>query len=217
MQKHVSALLFLIAICAGNTWAGGLKSLEVFVQTVRTGRADFTQVVTSPGKDGGPPRVKKSSGTFEFARPNRFRFNYQEPFVQQIVADGNTLWLYDEDLNQVTARKQASVMAGTPAALVSAAPDLKALQDEFELEDAPDQDGMQWAQARPKKADGQLQRVRIGFRAEGGDAARLEVLDILDSFGQHSVMTFSHFQTPVQAAAGTFVFKPPAGVDVIRP
>ncbi len=203
-----------------NTGATGLKSLEDFVKTVKSGKADFTQVVTSPAREGQAPRVKTSSGTFEFARPNRFRFNYTKPFAQTIVADGQTLWLYDQDLNQVTARKQAAVLGSTPAALIAAAPDLRALQADFALADAPDKDGLQWMQATPKSKDGQLQSVRVGFRgtadAKTLEAALLEVLEIVDSFGQRSVLTFSHFQTNPAVSAATFDFKPPAGADVLR-
>jgi len=198
--------------------AGGLKSLEDFVKTVKTGKADFTQVVTSPAKDGQAPRVKTSSGQFEFARPSRFRFNYAKPFVQTIVADGQTLWLYDLDLNQVTARKQSQVLGSTPAALIAAAPDVQALQADFTLADAPDKDGLQWVTATPKSKEGQLQLIRVGFKATGDAApgSTLEVLEILDSFGQRSVLTFGHFQANPALPANAFDFKPPAGADLIR-
>ena len=147
---------FCAAAWAGMAWAGGLESLEVFIKSVKTGRADFTQVVTSPAKDGQAPRVKTSSCTFEFSRPNRFKFIYKKPFEQSIVADGQTLWLYDVDLNQVTARQQSQALGSTPAALIAAAPDLRALQTDFTLADAPDKDGLQWVAATPKSKDGQL-------------------------------------------------------------
>ena len=100
--------------------------------------------VTAPSKDGQPSRVKTSTGTFEFQRPGKFRFDYKKPFVQSIVADGESLWLYDADLNQVTQRKQAQALGSTPAALIAAAPDLRALQTDFTLEGAPERDGLQW-------------------------------------------------------------------------
>lgn len=216
---HFKRLLIttaLIAIGAGNTWAGGIKSLEEFVKTVKAGKADFTQVVTSPAKDGQAPRVKTSSGQFEFARPNRFKFVYVKPFAQTIVADGQTLWLYDVDLNQVTARQQSQVLGSTPAALIASAADLKALQADFTLTDAPDKDGLQWVLATPKAKDGQLQSVRVGFRAGGSEVATLEVLEILDSFGQRSVLSFAGFQVNPALPAKGFEFKPPPGADVLK-
>ena len=212
------AILF-VAAYACHTWAGGLESLEVFVKTVKTGRADFTQVVTAPAKDGQAPRVKTSSGTFEFSRPSRFKFIYKKPFEQSIVADGQTLWLYDVDLNQVTSRKQLQVLGSTPAALIAAAPDLQALQADFTLADAPDKDGLQWVAATPKAKDGQLQTVRVGFKmpaAAPDKTGELVALEILDSFGQRSLLTFNRFEVNPALPVSSFQFKAPAGADVIR-
>ena len=213
MMKQFAILY--IAAYAGFAGAGGLESLEAFVKNVKTGRADFTQVVTAPPKDGQAPRSKTSSGTFEFSRPNRFKFIYSKPFEQSIVADGQTLWLHDVDLNQVTARKQSQVLGSTPAALIAAAPDLRALQADFTLADAPDSGGLQWVGATPKAKDGQLQTVRVGFRT-GDKTAELAALEILDSFGQRSLLTFNHFEVNPALPGNTFQFKPPTGADVIR-
>ncbi|WP_210547099.1 outer membrane lipoprotein chaperone LolA [Rhodoferax sp. PAMC 29310] len=214
-MKKVLFAIGLIASCAGFAWAGGLESLELFVSTVKTGRAEFTQVVSAPPKDGQSPRVKTSSGTFEFSRPNRFKFIYIKPFAQSIVADGQTLWLFDVDLNQATARKQTQVLGSTPAALIAAAPDLKALQADFTLANAPNKDGLQWVAATPKSKDGQLDTVRVGFKTTG-KTAELAALEILDSFGQRSLLTFSKVEVNPSLAPESFQFKPPAGTDVIR-
>ena len=106
-----------VVAAAPDALATGLDSMDAFVKAARSGRASFTQVVTSPAKEGQAVRSKTSSGSFEFQRPGRFRFSYKKPFEQTIVADGETLWLYDLDLNQVTARKQAQTLGSTPAAL----------------------------------------------------------------------------------------------------
>lgn len=203
--------IFLIAACAGSTWAAGLESLENFVKTVKTGRTDFTQVVTVPAKEGQVARAKTSSGTFEFARPGRFKFTYKKPFAQTIVADGQTLWLYDVDLNQVTGRKQAQALGTTPAALIASAPDLRALQADFHLASDGQQDGVEWVLATPKAKDNALQSVRVGFRANA-----LAQLDIVDSFGQKSSLSFQAFQANVALEPAIFKFKPPAGADVIQ-
>jgi outer membrane lipoprotein carrier protein len=209
-MKKLIAICF-IAYYSINAWATGLESLESFVKTVKTGRAEFTQVVSAPGRDGQSPRVKTSTGTFEFARPSRFRFVYRKPFEQSIVADGQTLWLHDVDLNQVTARKQSQILGSTPAALIASAADLKALQADFVLTNAPDKDGQEWVNATPKAKDGQVQSARVGFR--DGNLASLE---ILDSFGQTSRMSFSAFVANPALDAAVFQFKPPAGADVVR-
>jgi len=201
----------LIAASAQLASASGLKSLEKFLQGTQAGQAEFTQVVTMPAKEGQAARSKTSSGSFTFQRPGRFKFIYQKPFAQTIVADGQTLWLYDADLNQVTQRKQADALGSTPAALLASAADLGALRAQFMLEDVPAQDGLEWVQATPKTKDGQLQRVRVGFAGE-----QLAALDILDSFGQRSLIRFSHVQSLPALPPGTFAFKPPAGADVLQ-
>ncbi|SDD91717.1 outer membrane lipoprotein carrier protein [Variovorax sp. CF079] len=202
---------FGLAVAAAGVWAGGMESLEAFVKNVKSGRAEFTQTVTAPAKDGQAVRAKVSSGTFEFQRPGRFKFDYKKPFAQSIVADGETLWLYDADLNQVTQRKQSQALGSTPAALIAAAPDLRALQADFALEAAPERDGLQWVKASPKNKEGQLQNVQVGFQ---GDA--LAALEILDSFGQRSVLKFNKVEVNPALPAATFQFKTPAGADVIR-
>ena len=209
-MKRKFVAIFIIALSSINTSAGGIRDLESFVSKVKSGKAEFIQVVTSPAKDGQAPRVKTSSGSFEFSRPGRFRFEYTKPFAQTIVADGQTLWLYDADLNQVTARKQAAVLGSTPAALIAAAPDLQALQADFVLSDAPDKEGLRWVLATPRSKDGRLQSVRVGF------GETLEVLDILDSFGQRSTLSFKQFEVNPALSAANFQFKAPAGADVIR-
>ena len=209
-MKKLIAIIY-IAYYSIPTWANGLNSLELFVKTVKTGRADFTQVVTPPARDGQPARSKTSTGTFEFSRPGQFKFLYKKPFEQSIVADGQTLWLHDVDLNQVTARRQALALGATPAALIASAPDLSALRAEFTLAAAPDRDGLEWVTATPKTKDGQVQNVRIGFRD-----GLLASLDILDSFGQNSRLSFQTFQANVLMDAASFQFKVPTGADLIR-
>ncbi len=195
----------VLAFAAAAAQADGLQALENFVKTARSGRADFTQVVTAPPRDGQAARSKTSSGTFEFSRPNRFRFEYRKPFEQTIVADGQTLWLYDVDLNQVTARQQAAVLGSTPAALIAAAPDVEALRKDFELKPAPDRDGLQWVLATPRSKDGQLSSVRVGFRGErarrAGDPGQLrpELGDDLRQAAAERAAAAGHL--PVHAAA----------------
>lgn len=209
MKKMLTGLG--LAVAAAGAWAGGLESLEAFVKNVKSGRAEFTQTVTAPAKDGQTARAKVSNGSFEFQRPGKFKFDYKKPFAQSIVADGETLWLYDADLNQVTQRKQAQALGSTPAALIAAAPDLRALQADFTLEAAPERDGLQWVKASPKNKEGQLQNVQIGFQGEA-----LAALEILDSFGQRSVLKFNKVEVNPALPASTFQFKAPAGADVIK-
>nr|MCD6078032.1 lolA [Ramlibacter sp.] len=202
---------FALSALAMVAHAGAMESLENFIRSAKTGRADFTQVITAPPRDGQTARTKTSSGTFEFQRPNRFRFEYRKPFEQSIVADGETLWLHDKDLNQVSQRKQAKVLGSTPAALIAASPDLETLKREFDFQALPDRDGLQWVQATPKQKEGQLTNMKVGFRGD-----QLAALDIQDSFGQRSVLTFTNMQVNGAVNTAAFTFTPPKGADVVQ-
>jgi outer membrane lipoprotein carrier protein len=223
-KSRRSALV--LGLCSASVWgvlslalpvqADGVDLLAQFVKQARSGRADFTQVVTSPSRAGQAPRSKTSSGSFEFQRPGKFRFDYRKPFVQTLLADGQTLWLHDVDLNQVTARKQQQVLGSTPVALLTAAADLQSLKADFQFSPEPARDGLVWVRATPLVADGQIRSVMVGLRATPM-GVELAVLDVQDSLGQRSVLTFAGFQLNVALPASQFVFKAPAGVDIIRP
>ena len=215
-RRWVGALVALSLSASFPVLADGLESLSQFMKQARSGRAQFSQAVTSPSKAGQPPRVKTSSGSFEFLRPGKFRFDYRKPFVQTLVADGQTLWLHDVDLNQVTARKQAQVLGSTPAALLAAASDLEALKADFSFKAEAERDGLQWVSASPKATDAQIRSVMVGLRATD-KGPELAVLDVQDSLGQRSVLTFSAFELNPTLTAQSFAFRPPPGVDVIRP
>ena len=194
----------LLAAATGLARADAVDALREFTRDARTGRAAFTQVVTSP--DGA--KKKTSSGSFEFARPNRFRFVYAKPFEQQIVADGQKLWLYDVDLQQVSVRAMDKALGATPAALLAgASPD-----KEFELRAEPPAQGLQWVLATPrdKVAVANLQSLRVGFK--GGTLAAIE---LVDGFGQRSLLTFTALATNVAFAPDSFRFVPPPGVEVL--
>ena len=210
-------LLALSTLAWGvHAQADGVDLLAQFIKQARSGRAQFTQVVTSPSKAGQLPRSKTSSGSFEFQRPGKFRFDYRKPFVQTLVADGQTLWLHDVELNQVTARKQSQVLGSTPVALLTAASDLQALKADFLFTPEPERDGLQWVRATPQAPEGQIRAVMVGLRSSAA-GPELAVLDVQDSLGQRSVLTFSGFEINPALPVSTFAFKVPAGVDVIKP
>jgi outer membrane lipoprotein carrier protein len=190
-------------ICSFAARADALDTLREFVRDVKTGRASFTQTVTSA--DGAKKRI--SSGSFEFARPNRFRFSYGKPFEQLIVSDGQKVWIHDLDLNQVSVRKLNQALGATPAALLAGA----SLDKEFELVAQPSKDGVDWVQATPRQKDGAFQSMRIGFRGK-----ELAAVEILDSFGQRSVLQFSQYAANVALPESSFRFVPPPGADVVE-
>ena len=202
MNKRLLLPLLLLGL-TGGARADAVDSLRDFSQNVKSGKASFTQTVTSV--DGA--KKKTSSGQFEFVRPNRFRFVYAKPFEQQIVADGQKVWLYDVDLNQVTVRPMAQALGATPAALLAGA----TLDKEFDLKAVPAAEGFEWVQATPKIKDGPIQQLRVGFKGKD-----LAALDIVDAFGQRSALRFSALEQNIKLSDEQFRFTPPKGADVIQ-
>jgi outer membrane lipoprotein carrier protein len=201
-MKRLS-ITMLLSLAALSARADAVDTLRGFIRDVNTGRAQFTQTVTSP--DG--VKKKSSSGSFEFSRPNRFRFAYAKPFEQLIVADGQKVWIFDADLNQASSRKFSSALGATPAALLAGG----SLDKDFDLTALPAKDGLEWVQASPKLKDGTFKSVRVGFR--GKDLAAVE---IVDAFDQRSLLQFSQFASGISFAADAFRFTPPPGADVIE-
>jgi outer membrane lipoprotein carrier protein len=201
LNKLMLALGFLGVALAAK--ADAVDTLRDFVREVKSGRSAFSQTVTST--DGA--RKKTSSGQFEFLRPGRFRFNYTKPFEQLIVADGVKVWIYDADLNQASSRKLAQALGATPAALLTGA----SLDTDFVLTPQPASDGLDWALATPKAKDGPFQSMRVGFKGR-----ELQAVEIVDSFGQRSLLQFSRFEANVALDAARFRYTPPKGADVIE-
>ena len=197
-------LLILWTLCAaGLARADAVDALRDFARDVKSGKAAFTQTVTSP--DG--KRKKVSSGSFEFQRPNQFRFAYAKPFEQVIVADGRKVWIYDADLNQASSRKLADALGTTPAALLAGSN----LERDFTLKAQPAEGGLDWVQASPKQAESTIQSLRLGFKGR-----ELAAMEIVDGFGQRSRLDSSAVQANVPIAAERFQFKLPAGADLIE-
>ncbi len=199
MKRLWAAAVLLSATVAH---ADAVDTLREFVREVKTGRAAFTQTVTSP--DGA--RRKNSSGSFEFARPDRFRFIYTKPFEQTIVADGQKVWIYDPDLNQVSSRPLSKAIGSTPAALLAGG----SLEGEFTLAAQPSAGGLDWVEALPRTKDGPFQSMRVGFRGK-----TLAAVEIVDGFGQRSLLQFADFAANAALPADAFRFVVPKGADLL--
>lgn len=201
-RAGLCALLLAGALPAAHA-ADAADALRSFVQDVKSGRASYTQTVTSP--DGA--KKKTSSGQFEFVRPNRFRFDYAKPFEQLIVADGQKVWLYDVDLEQVTVRPYNQALGSTPASILAGG----ALERDFTLKPEADQGGLQWVQALPKASESTFRSLRVGFKGR-----ELAALEIVDGFGQRSRLDFGRFDANAKIDPARFQFKAPDGVAVLQ-
>ncbi|MBI3776483.1 MAG: outer membrane lipoprotein chaperone LolA [Gammaproteobacteria bacterium] len=180
------------------------ERLTDFFKNVQSLRADFQQIVTDPrGKT-----IQDAHGTFLMQRPNKFRWNYQKPYEQTIVADGVKLWVYDKDLEQVTVKKLDEALGNTPALLLSGA---HPLAESFHIAELTDRkDGLQWAALTPKSEEANFKQVRLAFGKQS-----LEVMELVDSFEQTTQLRFSNVQSNVKLIANEFQFTPPKGVDVV--
>jgi len=138
------AIVLSLASLAALAQGSSLERFQTYLRTTQAARADFDQKVF----DRTGKLVQESKGSFSFLRPGRFRWTYAKPNPQLIVGDGERVWVYDEDLKQVTVRKLASALGSTPAALLAGAADI---EKAFELSDAGDKEGLAWVEARPRE------------------------------------------------------------------
>lgn len=202
--------IFTLLACLGMPGladAAAIDALREFVRGTRSGKTSFTQVVVGKnGKNSNP-----ASGSFLFQRPGKFRWVYEKPYEQWIVGDGERLWIYDRDLNQVTTRKLDGALGQSPAAILAGNDDL---EKNFDLQEAGVRDGLQWLVAVPKSKDTTFEAVRIGLKIEGGVAV-LAAMELQDTFGQTSVLLFGKMERNPGLPADTFRFTPPKGADVI--
>jgi outer membrane lipoprotein carrier protein len=143
-----------------------------------------------------------------FQRPGKFRWVYAKPYEQVIVGDGQRLFLYDKDLNQVTVKKLAGALPASPASILFGSNDF---ERDFAVKDAGARDGLSWIEATPKAKDSPFSKIEIGFRDGLPGAMRLT-----DSFGQISQLAFDKVERNPKVAAEVFQFKPPAGADVLQ-
>jgi outer membrane lipoprotein carrier protein len=188
---------------ASSVAASGLDELHAFLEGTQTAQGAFRQVVMN--RDGRT--TQSTSGTFAFARPGKFRWSYDKPFDQLIVGDGDKVWVYDRDLNQVIVRKLDAALGATPAALLAGD---NALEKNFTLVAGGEGDGLEYVNATPKAADSQFKRIRLGF---ADNLPRKMVLS--DAFGQTTELTFSDVRSNPKLPAETFQFTPPKGADVV--
>ena len=193
----------LLAGVGFATAADGVGQLQTFVSNTRAAEGTFEQVVMA--KSGRRPQ--QSSGQFAFARPGKFRWEYEKPYPQLLVGDGKQMWTWDRDLNQVTVRQIGDALGATPAAILFGS---GRLEDNFVLSDAGSRDGLDWVEARPRQPDSSFESLRIGLA--GSELKRME---IRDNFGQTTLISFTRLVANPAQDAGRFRFVPPAGADVI--
>ena len=191
---------------SANAGAAALDQFKSFVATTKSAKGEFTQQQLTRSKSGKAAPV--SSGSFVFARPGKFIWTYQKPYEQLLQADGETLYIYDKDLNQVSTRKLGNALGSSPAAILFGSNDL---EKNFTLSEAGERDGAEWLTAVPKAKDTTFEQIGIGLK--GGVPVAME---LKDQFGQVSLLKFTNFQRNPALGAQQFTFSVPKGADVVN-
>lgn len=187
-----------LTVCAGQ----GEKLLQRFLNDTRTLSAGFTQTVLS--SDGFI--MQQSGGRFYLQRPDRFRWDYTEPYQQKIVSDGAKVYIHDIDLQQVTVQKHKHALAGTPMALMQ---DRMQLKQAYHIEELDQRDGVYRLKLVSRQADGGFQGLVVGV-----DTTGLRFLQLRDQFEQTTDIVFNDVRINPDLSAELFRFEPPAGADV---
>ncbi|MDD2702307.1 MAG: outer membrane lipoprotein chaperone LolA [Sideroxydans sp.] len=198
------ATFILLCLAAFNAHAGAVDQLKAFISGTRSAQAEFTQTVL----DSKGRKMQTSSGTMQFVRPGKFRWEYRKPYEQLIVGDGEKFWLYDADLEQVTVRKLDAALGSSPAALLSGNNEI---ERGFILEEAGEQYGLHWLTAKPRSKESSFSGIRMGFNAQ----SELAAMELNDAFGNTTILRFAHLQRNPQLAPALFHFVPPKGADVL--
>jgi len=177
--------------------------LVAFSTGMNTLSAAFEQRVI--GSDGAVQ--DESGGKVWLSQPHYFRWEYGGDFPEIVVADGLQIWIYDEVLQQVTIKPQSDLTADSPLSLLT---DIGRLDEQFEVREGGDIDGMVLLELRAKKEQSEFDRVLIGLQDR-----ELRFMALEDAFGLRTEIRFSNLQRNVELDHGLFVFSPPEGVDII--
>jgi len=203
-RRPVVACVLLLVAAASHAADDSLSRVDAYLGGLRTLSADFVQVVRdSKGQAGN-----RASGTLTISRPDRFRWDYREPYLQTIVADGSKLWLYDADLEQVTVRSLEQGLGSTPAMLLSGS---GKAGEAFAAGPVERRGGWTWCTLLPRQRGSDFERVSLAFTA-GGELAAMELVDKL---GQVTTIQFSDLRRNGKVDQAALRFVPPKGADVI--
>ena len=202
MRYIFSAVMLFIVPLAAH--AAATDKLKTFIAATHSAQANFTQEV----QDKNGKRIQSASGTMQFVRPGKFRWEYRKPYEQLIVGDGKKFWMYDVDLDQVTVKKLDAALGSSPAALLSGSNEI---ERGFVLKNIEARDGLEWLQAVPRSAESSFEKILIAFNAK----SELVVMELHDAFGHHTVLRFTELKRNPSLSSERFRFVPPKGADVL--
>ncbi|WED43783.1 outer membrane lipoprotein chaperone LolA [Legionella cardiaca] len=196
------ALLALLLV-GGNAFSNPAEVLQTKLNAIRSLSANFSQTVMAKKRE-----LSSSSGTMALERPGRFRWQTKDPMEQLVIADGEQLWVYDVDLEQVTVKKQEKGVGGTAALFLSGYNDT--VTRDFDVT-ASTKGKKELYDLHSKSNKANFQRVKLIFE---GDT--LSGIEMYDQLGQHTIVNLKNVKTNPKLAAALFKFKPPKGTDVVK-
>jgi outer membrane lipoprotein carrier protein len=205
MLKHIAFIALLTGFVSPQVMAATPEQrLKNFLAKATTLQADFTQVQVDERGNLG----KRSTGVFYLQRPGKFRWNYQNPYNQEIVSGAGKVWFYDKDLEQVTAKKLTQAIGSTPALLLTGE---VPLEKNFTIENQSDEEGIAIIKLIPKSEESGFKYVQIGLENNS-----LVGMELHDNFGQLTRIYFENMKTSLRLDPELFTFTPPPGVDVFE-
>lgn len=201
MRHFVFLLLSFFALdVSADTARGGL---DAFSKNLNTVSGNFEQKVTEANNHAG----KTSHGRLVLKAPRQFRWDVSDPYKQQIIADGEKVWIYDPDLEQVTVRSQGTEEAHSPLTVLT---DLSQLDRDFTTSEQGDHDGLTWLRLKSKDKDPQFEYADLGF-----DSSGLQRMKFEDALGNTTEIRFTNWQRNPKLGDDEFKFVVPKGVDVV--
>lgn len=202
----VASSLWLVAVyvSAGETGAAGTANqLDHFLQGLHTFSARFEQRLL----DDNNEELDKSAGKMYLERPGKFYWHYSQPYSQYLISDGHSLWIYDEDLEQVTVKDIGESLEESPAAILGGDVEVERY---YVVTDLGLANGVDTMQLTPRAGNSQYQFIRLGFKK-----GQLVKMTLLDSLGQKTEIRFLDAKRNPGLDEHMFHFQPPRGVDVI--
>ena len=205
----MNKLFFVLLMLSLNVFAEGISDLNAFVNNVSSMSSEFSQVVLD--KKGS--KLQDVEGVMLFKRPNKFRWDYLKPYQNQIISDGDRLYMYDQDLRQVSINPIAKVGGSTPLLIIAG----KNIEKYFTLKNIESQAGdessqnIKWVEAIPKEEGAGFSKVMLGLTEN-----KLSVMKIVDAFEHITTISFKNAKYNVSLSDNDFLFKLPNGVDVVQ-
>lgn len=205
MLRTIKIVLSLILLFSSLSALGSdaIQRLDKFFSEVNSFQGQFTQTVFDEDNE----IIQESHGDVALNKPGRFRWQYIKPYPQLILADGEYLWIYDEDLLQASAKPIDDALGNAPIMLLT---NVRPLTDDFEIKDAEIRDGLNWVELTPLVQDTEFLKIHIGLDDNG-----VKKMELQDHFSQRTVIEFINLKTNVSFGPDQFKFMAPEGIDVV--